>query len=497
MNSSKCTTIVAVLAWIILLVPVTGSRVYAHNWVDGTPYFREEARLLAQVLGHDDGVMRAPALVDMPAACKVGDEREFYATDMRNGFQYSLTASCRAVSDRAYIFVENGRPAASDKIKSLLAAFDGIYDAITEQFGPPPDTVDGDPRIYILLLDIIDAARADGAQTIGYFDSINQYRNDQLSRWIRQRSNEVEILYIDYATLDFVPDGAEGIVAHEFTHLVQWARDPGESIWIDEGIAVYVEAMLGYEVESLISAFQDEPDTPLLNWFDSLADYGAAYLFFAYVSERFGGTPAVAAIVKSEDRGTESIEQALATLEKPISFPDLFSDWVIANYLDNPDLNDGIYGYSTLDIHLKPSVVESQYPIDHKTSTVEPWAAQYIEFSKGQDDVLDLTVDDNNRWRADIVAHIIEYGGEIRVSSFKSGEAASGGAIISQKSQKAVLVITSQPDPPEWGMRFSSYAYSAETRQVVLSVAPTSGMKITAYSKLATTWGKTKCNGGN
>jgi hypothetical protein len=53
--------------------------------------------------------MRVPALVDIPAAYKLGDEREFYATNLRNGTQYLLETLCYGVSDKAYILVESSR----------------------------------------------------------------------------------------------------------------------------------------------------------------------------------------------------------------------------------------------------------------------------------------------------------------------------------------------------------------------------------------------------
>lgn len=476
-----------VLTWLILLVVNIGNQVYADAWVDGTPYFHEEARFLAQTLGHNTGVMRAPLLADVPPVYKMGDERKFYALNMRNGTQYLLQASCRGVSDKAYIFVENGRQAAPDKIASLLASFDGIYDTITEQFGPPPDSIDGDPRIYLLLLDIIDNVQADGTRVMGYFSPINQYQNVQLPRRANLRSNEVEMLYIDYISLGLAPDRAESIAAHEFTHLVQWAFDPEESIWVDEGIAVYVEAMLGYEVANRIKAFEIHPDTSLLNWSDSLANYGAAYIFFAYVSERYGGTPAIAAIVKNEAHDTMGIEQALAMRGASISFDKLFSDWVIANYLDEPKLNNGIYGYSTLDIHLKPSVVETQYPIDPKTSIANPWTAQYIEFDKGQDDSLNLTVYSNNG--NDIGFQIIKFGdGIIDVSPIELSNKGSGTALFLRETNRIVLVVTSQPNQiaERWFLRRnnSSYTYSVETKATVASVASTSKRKITTWGAI-------------
>jgi hypothetical protein len=475
-------TAVLFLISIMLIVSATGARVYADVWVDGTPHFHENAILLARILGNNDRAILAPALADdfPPAVYKVGDKRDFYATNISTGAQYSLTAFCHAVSDRAYIFVEDGRTASSGKINSLLAAFDRIYDTITGHYGPPPDSVDGDPRVYILLMDIIDVQNEDGTQTLGYFDPINQYQNDQIPRWLRQNSNEVEMFYIEYRLLDNEPDGAEGVVAHEFTHLIQWARDPEEETWVDEGIAVYTEAMMGYKVDETISAFEEVPGTPLLNWYNSLPDYGAAYIFFTYISERFGGIPAIASIVKSTERGVDGIEQVLAEQGNALSFSQLFSDWVIANYLDNPDLYNGLYGYASIDVHLKPSVVEDFYPINGKVSAIEPWSAHYIEFDREQDGSLNLTISNNSRWN-DIFAYVIEYGDEITISPVKSGEVSPGTVFISQGTQETILVVASQPDPPNLIRRFSSYNYSVEVQTMVQSVVPISNMKITTW----------------
>jgi hypothetical protein len=145
-------------------------------------------------------------------------------------------------------------------------------------------------------------------------------------------------------------------------------------------------------------------------------------------------------------------------------------------------LKDGIYGYSTLDVHLGPSVIESQYPIANKTSRVKPWAARYTEFRKGQDDSLELTVYNNNG--NDIVAQIIEIGDEIQVSSVDSNRANPGTTSVPQESGKAILVATSQPDPPDLGPDFSNYSYSAEARETVASTDPTHDRKITTWGSI-------------
>ena len=483
MNRWKLTVAVIIFCWGILLTSDSSGESYTDAWIDGTHYLHEETLFLNQVLGHDDGAMLAPPLVDAgrQPVYKVGDDRDFYAIDMNDTDQYILQASARAVSDNAYIFVEDGKPAAANKIKSLLNSFDKIYDKIADELGPPPDSVDKDPRIHILIMDIRDKPQADGARVLGYFSSIDQYQNAALERWTNRRSNEAETLYIDYLSLNADRSKVEGVVAHEFTHMVHWAKDPGEHPWVNEGIAVYAESMMGYEVKSRISAFEESPDVSLLDWSGSIADYGAAYLFFAYVAERFGGTSAISSIVENRRRGTGGIEQALSMQGKAVSFQSLFSDWVIANYLDDPKLDDGIYGYNTLDIHLKPSEVEASYPITQKTSKVKPWSARYTEFNKDMDDTLSLTLygDDGD----DIVAQIIEFGNKIDVSSIKSGAEQSVTALIPPEGSRAVLVVTSQPRLIS-GDEYSDYTYSAEIPAVITPVDPTSRRRITTWGSI-------------
>ncbi len=295
---------------------------------------------------------------------------------------------------------------------------------------------------------------------------------------------EIEIIYIDYISLSAGQKRAESVVAHEFAHMVHWARDPGEISWVNEGIAVFVESMLDYRVNDRIAAFEQSADISLLDWSGAIADYGAAYLFFAYVSERFGGIPAVASIMRNRSQGIRGVERALAGVGKAVSFHDVFSDWVVANYLDDPKLDDGIYGYTTLDINLKPSNVETFYPIAKRTSRVKAWGARYTEFNKRVDDALSLTVSKDNG--TDIVAQIIEFGHETVVSSMKSGEVKSGTTIVPSEDRKAVLVVTSQPDQIVPGRINSDYDYSAEIEAVITPVEPA--------GRGLTTWGALKKN---
>ena len=92
--------------------------------------------------------------------------------------------------------------------------------------------------------------------------------------------------------------------------------------------------------------------------------------------------------MNNRSSSARGIERALSGLGKSVSFQNIFSDWVVANYLDDPQLDGGIYGYKTLDVNLKPSEVVNRYPIARKTSKVKPWTARYTEFRKDLDDIL-------------------------------------------------------------------------------------------------------------
>ncbi|HGE71218.1 TPA: hypothetical protein ENX78_10310, partial [Candidatus Poribacteria bacterium] len=272
---------------------------YTQSWIDGTPMLYDEAMSILKSVKNDLNFNLAPP-VNVEPAFRIGDTKQFYTLNMTNYTQQILDASCLLVTDKAYIFVDKNLSVEQAKLNSLAESFEKIYDAITKQFGPPPFRVSNDPRIYLLIFDIIDGVRPNGVMLLGYFSPIDQFKNAEIPRWIRQKSNEANMLYIDSASLNAKNVNVESVIAHEFTHLIQWARDPEESTWVNEGLAVFVENMLGYNVKDRISAYQANPIVSLRNWEDKVENYGLAYLFFAYISERFGGLPIITDIFKNE-----------------------------------------------------------------------------------------------------------------------------------------------------------------------------------------------------
>jgi hypothetical protein len=478
---------ITIISLSLLLVIETASNTNAYGWIDGTPLLHDESMLLLNAIGKNTRPTLAPGIegVGKNPIYSVGDIHQYYAINMRNNSQYTLQASCYSVTDKAYIFVEKGTSVTQDKINALADSFDRIYSEITKNFGMPPTKVDNDPRVDLLIMDIVDSARQNGVMTLGYFSPMDQFTNIELAPWTRRKSNETNLLYIDSISLSSNKITTEAVIAHEFTHLIQWARDPEESIWVDEGLAVYAENMLGYsdDVKSQVSVYEQNPNVSLINWDNKVENYGASYLFFAYLSERFGGIPLISDIFKNEAQDVDGITKTLTVKGIKESFSDIFSDWVIANYLDDTNLEDGRYGYSTLDVKLSSSLVESQYPIDQKDSSVLPWSVKYIEFQKDQDNVLNLSISENNQNNINARLIGINADGKAVVSLVKSIAIQSGSASVPKENTKTVFVVTSQPDPPDSEQDRTVFTYSAESHTVSFAVTP-SGSKITTWGSI-------------
>ncbi|GAA3338090.1 hypothetical protein GCM10020358_16900 [Amorphoplanes nipponensis] len=134
----------------------------------------------------------------------------------------------------------------------------------------------------------------------------------------------------------------EGTFAHEWQHLLQSYTDPGEEVWVNEGLSDYAQTLVGY-VDGTATVYHPGADSHLacfqgfglvrtryntnprdcggaqnsLNLWNEgapaevLADYGMAYQFMLYLRDRFG--PAVLERLHrdGEHRGLAGVAAAL------------------------------------------------------------------------------------------------------------------------------------------------------------------------------------------
>lgn len=182
-----------------------------------------------------------------------------------------------------------------------------IYGKLISTFGTPSDR-DGDGKIKILVMDIKDGATANSAYVAGYYDPVNYFADNFLSRI---RSNYAEVLYLDGKELitsnNSDPNAFTSTAAHEFQHLLRFPRmyeaNQTDELWINEGTSEVASDIAGFGPQTSrldcyagreSRCFDGINGVSLLDWNNSsnevLKQYAFAYVFLKYLYESSGVT---------------------------------------------------------------------------------------------------------------------------------------------------------------------------------------------------------------
>ena len=244
-----------------------------------------------------------------------------------------VRATCRYAGPRCFVFVENaqwdteGGPVLQSDVDKLAELFEastpadpdrGVHELLVEAFGEAED-VDGYEQIFLLVLDMADP------HLVGFFDpgmsahAIPESRRD--------------LLYLSQFHLRRQAYLARGTLAHELQHLLHWGSDRNEETWVNEGLSGYAEAVAGFpEADpAAVPAFLGRPETSLTTWRGLARNYGATYLFAAYLAERHG-PDLIRALVAEPADGIAGVDRALERVGAEDRFVDAWSGWVAANY---------------------------------------------------------------------------------------------------------------------------------------------------------------------
>lgn len=317
-----------------------------------------------------------------PIERKVGDKEEFNIANEGESY-YKLPTTLQFITDHAYWYVADDYDINMNALENSTQVFeDQIYPTTRKYFGSEwSPGIDADPHITILVAPIKGVG--------GYYSSADEYPTA-----VNPFSNEREMIYIATEPDDFQApfNYFEGTLAHEFQHMIHWNVHRNRDIWLDEGCAEISMYLSGYDVGSSDQAFLNDPDIQLTSWEGtaeaSRPHYGAAYLFVGYLMEHYGQEKLLQALLSSPGTGVDAVNGALDRMGYSERFEDVFKNWVLANYINDPAVAEGRYAYEVRGaarLGLERRLVK--YP-DRHSSAVSQYGAQYIALMQGQGDTV-------------------------------------------------------------------------------------------------------------
>ncbi len=326
----------------------------------------------------------------------VGDQHNFSIStqyDVRG--RGAIQATLQYSSDHANFYIENEfwnnvsfamQGQILDVTRALAREFDArIYPQETAFFGSEPNPgIDKDPKITIVLTPLVDYAG-------GYFDTVNED-----PKTITPASNEREMVYVNISTL-FDTRHVDSFLAHEFQHMITYNQKEllnhvDDDVWLNELRSEYAIELLGYNdsfygsnLERRLQSYQDDPGDSLTEWKNVPIDYGEAVLFGEFVADRF--SPRVwADTLKGTAISIPAINQALTNNGFKETFTDVFSDWLIASYINDPSLGSKYYyTHANLqNLHVTPT--KNLAGLDDTsvyvlTDTIKDWESRWYDLN--------------------------------------------------------------------------------------------------------------------
>jgi hypothetical protein len=310
----------------------------------------------------------------------------------------SITATSRFESGNAHFYVEdaywaNLSPADQTSLLSNITGlgkeFDNaIYPSLRQFYGSEwTPGIDNDSKIYVLLTDIIKDAG-------GYFNPNDEYYKNQVKD---NRSNEKEIIYLNVNFADKA--NIKPFLAHEFQHMINWYQKKvistvDEDVWLNEALSEYSYTLLGYDnpfsqsiTQSRVKIFREDPSDSLTEWKNMDADYSSVNMFMQFMADRYG-KDIIKTIITSKKSGIEAVNDALQRSGFAVGFSDVFSNWVIANYLNDKTILDGKYAYLNQNLnynilHVTPKEILAIKPNTTIKSSdyTKDWAGKWYQFT--------------------------------------------------------------------------------------------------------------------
>lgn len=335
------------------------------------------------------------SLSEPPQVYDNGAIKPFWVLNVDENEYREVEATLAFQTDHLYFWIENGIEYNPDSVALLAMTFESsIYPINRSLFGSEwTPGVDNDEHLVIIF-----AERLGGAA--GYFSGTDSFTPE-----VKTYSNQAEMFYLSADYLNLGNSYTYGVLAHEFQHMIHWYQDRNETSWLNEGLSELAVDLNGYNTGGFMYQFAFDPDLQLTFWpgddqGDSSANYGSSFLFTRYLYSQFG-RQFIAEIVNSPENGLTSIDESLEEYKNvldadgSISLGDqVFQNWTIANYLQDTEIENGVFGYGDFQ-NLPPffSTEEIDCGSDWVERTVSQYGTDYIELNCSGDFQIEFEAD--------------------------------------------------------------------------------------------------------
>jgi len=308
-----------------------------------------------------NGISDIPETIDKePVAYQVGDQEKFWVSNQDTNKNFQVDVTLRYITGHTYFWVENGVDYNENTLKKLADTFeDKIYPTDREFFGSEwTPGIDNDPHLYIIY------ARQLGSSIAGYFSSV-----DSVNPLAHKYSNAHEDFMMNADNVDLGDSFTYGVLAHEFQHMIHWYNDRNEETWLNEGFSELAAFLNGYYEGGFDRLYIANPDLQLTDWPNdhnaTTPHYGASFLFVNYFLDRFG-EEATKKLVADTKNGMVSVDDVLLQMNETnpetgqsVTGDDVFADWVITNFLNNSNIEDGRFAYHRYQDAARTAATES------------------------------------------------------------------------------------------------------------------------------------------
>ena len=326
-------------------------------------------------------------------------ENSFYAQKMTNNLYYVLEAEKLYEGEKCVIWAEKGSGVPVSQARAIANEYDGkdkIRQKIVDRFSEKDFTItekgveysfenmlsyanwvangdDGDGKLTILLLDIIDGCKNQETDpyVAGYFWGGNFFSEGGIGGG--QWSNGRDMIYIDTYPVKRNPSEAYTTIAHELQHLISYVTSRiyrGGSpldVWIDEGLSSQAEYFYMGEIKRHCVWFSNDREKTIEkgnNFFvwDNhskesssaiMDDYATVYLFFRwlYLQADMGLRSSIFYdIISSSNSDHQAVTAVAGRINSSWNnWEDLLRNWLAANYYPKNS-----YGYN--DSYLRETI---------------------------------------------------------------------------------------------------------------------------------------------